>query len=117
MASVTRKGHKVRVCKIPVVVGFFFGAHRESGAIGGIEAAGLLNDGFAVLQHFDHAFGFQFDGAFYIADGIEVLHFHLGAKFGIAFLTNGYVGIAAHAAFFHISIADTEIAKQFAQLR
>ena len=104
------KRGKVGIRKIPVIIRFFFGTHGESGSVQRIKTPGLLLDNFSSFNDVHHPGCFIFNSALYIPDGIEVLDLHPGAECGFSFFTDRYIGIAAHTAFFHISVTDFQIA-------
>jgi hypothetical protein len=64
--------------------------------------------------------GFKLDGLHHKAHGVDVFDFAARPQFGGANRANRDVSIAAHAAFFHVAVACSQIAQdgtQFPQVR
>ena len=106
---------QIGIGEVAVVVGEFLGAHRLGAALGDVPQARFLIDAAAGFEHADLALDFIFQGVHQIAEGVQILHFGLGAELFRAAAAHADVGVAAQRALLHIAVADLGIQQHLLQ--
>src|SRR5690606_12972649 len=71
--------------------------------------AGFLHDSAAVLDDLNLTLDLAVNGALHEAERVDVLDLGAGAELALAFRSNRDVTVAAHGAFGHVAVADTQV--------
>ena len=71
---------QVGIREIAIVVRELLGAHGFAAAFGDVPEARLLHHAAAGFDHGDVALDLVFESALEIAEGVQILHFGLGAE-------------------------------------
>src|SRR5208337_3512489 len=101
--------HKVRLRKVPVIVGFFLCPHRLSNTRPCIPEPRLLLDITAFLQHFCLAPYLIFQRPFYKSERIHIFQLRLDPELCLPDRAQGHIGIASERTLFHITVTHFEI--------
>src|SRR5271157_1935556 len=99
----------IRLGKVAVIVRLLLGAHAVSLAFRSVVEARFLLDLAARLDHLLVALDLVFQRLADEAEGIDVLHFCLGAELRLPARTDADVRIATQRTFFHVAVADAGV--------
>ena len=101
--------------KVAVVVRLFLRALRDR-LVGRVdEAARLLLDPLAGIEHRGLALDLELDRALDGAEGVHVLHLDLGAQLLSAVQSQRHVRVATERALLHVGVGDARVAVDLAQ--
>ena len=98
-------------------MGIFFCTHGTGSSLGRIKRAGFLYYLPSAFNEVYLAINFVVYCPLHIAEGVHILHFHLGAKFILAYRTNRNVHITTHTSFFHVTVTNVQVTNKFTHFR
>ncbi len=108
--------NKVRLGEIAVIVGVLLAAHGHGFASLHVEQARFLGYAAAGFNQLDLPFDFMIQRHLQETEGVQVLHFRLGAEFFRAVEAHADVGVTAQMALFHVATGDVDILQNLLQL-